>query len=117
MGDQKTVRFHYRKAAFYRVMHIDGVVGGITPHGDLFLSLFNERLPLPDSVEQEIFPDGKLGPVVRSETKSHGGIVREMETGIIIDQNTARALVDFLSDQLKTIDKFKKEDTKEKESR
>jgi hypothetical protein len=91
-------QFHYKKSKLFRVIHADGIIGNITPKNDIFVSFYNERMPLPDTVSHEIFPDGRLGKEILSERKFQTeGLLREMEVGVVIDVDFARSLVIWLT--------------------
>ena len=39
------VRFHYLKSQLWRVVHVDGAIGGITPRGMIHAALYSEEEP------------------------------------------------------------------------
>ena len=45
--ERDALRFFYIKAYNFRVVHVDGVIGGITPKGLLHLAVFSERAAIP----------------------------------------------------------------------
>ena len=47
-----SVKFHYIKSNSFRVLHVDGSLGGITPGRNIFVSLFSERGALPQIIER-----------------------------------------------------------------
>lgn len=94
---KNTLTFHYMKSPTFRVVRADGVVGNISPRGDVFLCFYNERFALPDRVTHEINEIGVLGEQVSAETKSPG-VVRELETGFTLDLQTARSMILWLSE-------------------
>jgi len=52
-----SIKIHYHKANFFRVVHVDGVFGGITPSRNIFVSLYNQRTPLPDAHKAAVVGD------------------------------------------------------------
>ncbi len=46
-ADKDRIKFHYLKSCDFKVVHVDGVFGGLTPSGDIFVTVFNQRPPLP----------------------------------------------------------------------
>jgi hypothetical protein len=60
-SSSNTMKFHLIKGNFFRVIHVDGAVGGITPSREIFFSLFSERGAIPTVIEQAINADGSLG--------------------------------------------------------
>lgn len=89
-----TIAFHFEKVPNYATHHADGVLGGETPSGDIFLSFFVERPPIPKYIEHEVLPDGRLGDVVGYDSRE--GIYREIQTGIVMSRTAALALLDRL---------------------
>ena len=97
-----SIKIHYRKANFFRVVHVDGALGGITPTRNIFVSLYNQRNPLPRLIEQQFFPDGTLGEEIDRKGKS--GVFREMEVGLVLTAPVARELAKFLIAQATLLD-------------
>ncbi len=93
-GTPTSIKFFYEKGKYFRVAHVDGAIGGLTPTRDIFVSLYSQRTALPQVVEQNIAPDGNLGAVV--DTVGKRGIFREMEIGIVITPEVADELAAFL---------------------
>lgn len=89
------VQFNYLKSNFFRVIHVDGAMGNVTPQRKVFISFYSERVSLPDFTRNKVNDDGKLGNVLESKTSSPG-IVREVEVGVSIDVEVARSLAVFL---------------------
>lgn len=88
--DGQTVTFHLIKSPGYQTLRVDGAIGSMTPSG-LALSFYVERGPLPQTVTHEIDENGALGKVVSATGKK--GIIREIQTGIVIDVGSARDLI------------------------
>lgn len=102
----QVVSFDYIKSNLFRIVHVDGAVGNITPQGRLHLAFWSERNPIPRQVVHEIMPDGTLSDEIQQV--SRGSIVREVEVGLMIDPETARALIDLLKDSLENLDRLRK---------
>jgi hypothetical protein len=101
------VKFHYVKSNFFRVIHSEGVIGGLTPSREIFLSFFNQRAALPRMIEFAISPEGKLGNELKREGKE--GIVREMEVGVLMNVAAAKDLAEFLLSQVKLLEESEPE--------
>src|SRR4051812_47543074 len=93
------LQFNFLKSNFFRVAHVDGAVGNITPKGDIFVSFYNERVSLPDSVINRITEDGRVGEQISANTSSPG-LIREMEFGIVLDVEVAKNLNVWLSNMI-----------------
>lgn len=102
-GKTKTVApnditFHYLKGPDFRTIHVDGAIGGLTPSGHLHIAFYAERAAIPKSTTQKVNPDGSLGDEIARESKE--GVVRQMETDIIVNENTARVIKVWLDQKL-----------------
>ena len=101
MAQPEHLTFHYQKSNHYRVIHADGAWGGLTPKLGVFLSFFSERPPIPQTITHAVESGRTLGPEVSHETKE--GLIREVEVGIIMDEQTAAALIAWLQQSLDNI--------------
>ena len=95
----KKISFDFLKTNQYREIYADGVHGGFTPRGKLQLSFFNERAPIPKHTEHKI-ENGKVGSEILENRKSRDSIVRNIETTIIVDLDTAKRIHKWLSERL-----------------
>src|SRR5271157_2184176 len=100
-----SIKFHYIKANLFRVIHVDGAIGGITPNRGIFVSLFSERSALPKMIEQELLPNGTLGEEKTVVQYSEGkeGLVRDMEIGVMLSVDVAQKIAEFLNNQVKIL--------------
>lgn len=102
-----TVKFDFIKSSLFRVVHADGIFGGMTPKGDIFMSFFSERFPIPTSVVHELKPSGELGPEVRSEREGRKGLLREVEVGVYCDLEVAKAVHKWLAEKIADAEKVR----------
>jgi hypothetical protein len=96
------VAVHYIKSTDFRVIHVDGAIGSITPRGLIHAGLFSERMPIPQLQVHNIEQDGSLSPPTGQETKP--GIVREVEVGLLLDRAAAESLRIWLGQQIADLD-------------
>jgi hypothetical protein len=103
MGEStpSSVKFYYEKGKFFKVIHVDGVIGGPTPERAVFVALYNQRSPIPQEIEQELAPDGSLGPELSRKGKD--GIFREIEIGIVLTPKAAEEVGLFLLQQARLL--------------
>ena len=96
--EQRELRFRYLKSHFFRVIHADGAWGGISPRGDIHMSLYNERWAMPDS-SRIVLGDGDkvLSP---EEYEMSGEVIRELEADVVVDLDTARRLYVWLGQKI-----------------
>jgi hypothetical protein len=97
------IRFHYIKSNGFRVVHVDGAHGGITPRGTIFAAIFSERAAIPEMTVHPISAEGTLGEESREERKAREGIVREVEIGLMMDLHAAEGLHQWLGEKIATL--------------
>jgi len=98
------ITFHFIKSNFFRVFHVDGAWGGITPSGLIEINFYSERFPIPRQIFHPILPGGRLGNEFQERRVSKEGLVREIEAGAMMDLNTAKSVRDWLNDQIKVLE-------------
>lgn len=114
MAAPKKIRFHYIKSNYFRVVHVDGAHGGITPNGNIFFSAYSQRAPIPQITTQKVEADGSITEEIREERVVKDGIVREVEVGIMMDAATAEALHKWLGQKIAALKKLQKKAPKKK---
>jgi hypothetical protein len=97
--DKQSIKINYRSAQSYRVVHASGIHGGPLPSGEIFLSVFSERTNFPDSSVIQIEKDGS-GFSGKEIVQIDKGLVREMEVGVLMNINVARALRQWLDEKI-----------------
>jgi hypothetical protein len=96
------VRFYYIKGNYFRVLHVDGALGSITPRGLIHFAVYSERPAILQSAEHDISPEGQLGDPVTQEGKQ--GIVRELDADLVMTKQTATELRDWLNTRISELD-------------
>ncbi|MEE8484374.1 MAG: hypothetical protein V3S46_07225, partial [Nitrospinota bacterium] len=97
--------FYYIKTEQYRVFHVDGMFGGVSPSGKIFADLFVQKIPLPQIMKHKIAVDGKVGEEVKNKRVGKEGVVRVVEAGLIMDIDTAISFRDWLSAKINIVRK------------
>lgn len=101
----RKLRFKYIKSHLFRVFHVDGAVGGVTPSGGIQFSVYSERYPVPKSFKQDLNENGSLVPDAVSEMETEDGIIRELDANLVLDRQTAEGLMHWLQDKIAELDK------------
>lgn len=103
--DQKTggavergIEFHFIKSTQFRVIHADGAYGGISAGGYLNVAFYNERRAIPQTTA--IVVDEEAGTISESVIATRGGVVREVEIDVIMDEVAVAQLVNWLQGKL-----------------
>lgn len=68
------------------------------------MSFYNESDAIPSTTEQIVAPDGSLGHEVVEEDSDVRHINRHIHTRILLNYNTARAVVEWLEDRIEELD-------------
>jgi len=97
----KSITFHYLKNPQFRVVHVDGGLGGITPRGLIHFAVYSERPAIPQTQTQAISPEGTLGEPMTAETKE--GIVRELDVDLVMTKQTAVEIRDWLDRRIEEL--------------
>lgn len=105
----QSVNFHYIKGPDFRSVHIDGAIGGLTTKGFLHIALFAERAPIPQEITFEVLPDGRLGEEDPNKRVSKEGVIRQMEVDVIVNEETAKDLRNWLDQRLADFDERRKQ--------
>lgn len=108
-----TLSFYYLKSNFFRVIHADGGVGGITPQGNIQIDVYNERLPLPQQVVYSLNTDYTLGEEITEQRVSKEGIVREVEVQIVLGIEEAEGFHEWLGLQIERAQEMREQIEKE----
>lgn len=109
LPSEPRVRFDYLKSNFYRVIHVDGAIGGPSPNGHLVMSFFNERAPIPQQTEHRVQvlggeKDGAvLGAEIPESRVSRDAVVREVEVSLVLDYKTAVIIHKWLGAHLENL--------------
>lgn len=105
----KQARVSYIKSTVSPVLHADGVFGGLTPQGLLYIAFFSEHPKLPDTVQYALDAAAKtLRPVTQPDQEV--GWVREVRGEIIMGLDVARSFRNWLDDKIKLIEQRRPED-------
>ena len=118
---QQEIKYNYLKSQSYRNIHADGFFGGVTPTGNIHLSAFSERHPIPKiihhSLEAQVEGAYRLGNELLDKREVLEGSIRELEIGIYFDVRAARALRIWLDEKIQTIEgrlKFIEKESKQR---
>jgi len=100
------INIHYQKNPLYREIHVDGLIGGLTPRGNVTISFYAERLVIPKCEEYKVTEDGQLKELVKVSEDSKQGIIREVEFEAYLDINTLKDIKNWAELKIKEHDTF-----------
>jgi hypothetical protein len=91
-----SISYDYIKLNHYREMFVTGVQGGITPHGYIQMSVFNERQPIPKQTVHKLSIAGVVEKEITDERLTRDSIVRSVEATLIMDIHTAEKTIEWI---------------------
>ena len=91
------ITFEFDRSPFFRVVHSNGVWGGITPRQELSISFFSERWPTPRRVTHTL-TEGGLGPETKRDGSSN--ILRECEVEVLMSMEDAVVLHGWIGEKI-----------------
>ena len=101
---------HFIKSPHFRVLHCDGVHGGITPNGYIQMAIFSERLPIPQKVvlrTQEAGADlVSVGEEIKDRRVTRDGVIHEVDVEILLDLRTAKSLRVWLDEKITKLEEI-----------
>ena len=106
MTKPKQIKFKYVFDDSYNPVYASGAFGGPTPRNEIVINFFLERQPVPYSETRTINADGTLGDMIVTEESAETiKIIRYVETGIVMDLQTAKEIHAWLGETIKLVDK------------
>jgi hypothetical protein len=104
------IKFQYLTSSAFRVIHADGIFGGFTPQGNLFLNIFSEHAPLPDVTFHRVEENGALGPEIMEKRQgASDAVIREVEAGVSMNLDVAKAMLEWLRSRIEIAEKTQAE--------
>ena len=101
----KKIRYKYVMDDSVRMSTAHGVWGGINPQGEIELNFYEESDSLPQWSESLVPPDGSLGPEMMDEENLEvREVVRRINTRVLLNYNTARAVLEWLEDRVAALE-------------
>ncbi len=95
--------FHHLKSTIFRMIHCDGFLMSPSPHGDVQMTVYSERLPIPQTTVHAITDDVVNAADLPGRRASRTGIIREVECTLILNEATASGLIKQLESVLALI--------------
>ena len=102
-GAAPQLQIHFIKGTCFRVVHANGVWYGGDNQGNIHMTFFNERSPIPKMMVINLDERGAVLGEDLSKRESKQGIVREMEVDIVLSIPAALDLYKTLGENIKAI--------------
>src|SRR4051812_30898214 len=91
--EKPLVVFEYLKSEHFRVIHVDGAIGSVTPTGFIHMAVYSERPAIPRRMAYALDHKQQLGEPIASETIAREGYFREMDVDLIMNLRCAEAMI------------------------
>ena len=109
MSKKPELTFKYIYNYSYNPVYVNGAHGGMSPRGELVMNFYLERPPLPQEIRHEINANGTIGNVTGEEPHNLGSsMVRFIDTGVVLNYETARTIHYWLGERLKEMEEVEK---------
>jgi len=103
----KDVTFQYKISDNYVIYSIDGIHGGLNAQGDVIVSFFSERQPVPRREKYKTKKDGTLDPTP-IEVERTTDVIRNVNFGVALKPNVARSIGKWLVERADEFEKILK---------
>lgn len=103
---QGLIQYDFIKSNSFRVVHVDGAFGGITPRGFIHMAIYNERGPIPKQITNRLKEDGSVGEEIFERRITREAIVREVEADLIFTKETAIVIRKWLDEKITQIEEL-----------
>lgn len=104
------ISFDYIKSHQFRVVHVDGAFGGLSPNGRaIHMALFSERRAIPTKTVHALSETSHLGNEIREKRTQRDSFIRELEIDLVLDFDTAVNVQKWLQDKIDQMSKVKEE--------
>ena len=101
--------FKYLFAEDYNPVYVNGAHGGVSPRGELVVHFYLERSGIPVAITQEVNPNGTVGAVIDEVPADFNQtLYRAVETGIVMNYESARTIHACLGERIKEFDALQK---------
>lgn len=108
MNEDNKIKFKYVFSDSYNPVYCNGAYGGISSHGEIVANFFLERMPIPKSTTSLLNNDGTLSGDVDTDPEDFARtVIRYVSTGVILSENSARSIYEWLGTQLNELDNRK----------
>lgn len=98
------IRYEYEMSEESKAKYAHGVWGGINPMGEIEINFYLESDKLPAFTESLVAEDGQPGPEMTPGDGSVKTVVRHIQSRVIVNYHTARAMLDWLEEKVEAIE-------------
>ena len=105
-GRQKgTISFDYKLSPNFAVYAVSGAFGGLNSHGEIVMTLYNERAAVPKRQTYNVSKDGSIDKRPVSVEKE-ASLIRHVMLGVSMSPSVARSVGEWLVEKADAYEKF-----------
>jgi hypothetical protein len=110
MAEKKpeTITFEYKISPNFAVYAVCGAFGGLNSHGEIIMTLYNERAAIPERQTYNIEDDGSIDKQPIKVDKNEA-IIRHVMFGISMNPSVARSVGNWLIEKADAYDRYAEE--------
>ncbi len=107
MGKKKfdTITFEYKISPNFVVYAVCGAFGGLNSHGEIIMTLYNEKTAIPERQTYRINDDGSIDKQPISVEKKEV-VIRHVMFGVSMNPSVARSVGEWLIQKAEAYDKY-----------
>jgi len=107
MGKKKfdTITFEYKISPNFVVYAVCGAFGGLNSHGEIIMTLYNEKAAIPERQTYRINDDGSIDKQPISVEKKEV-VIRHVMFGVSMNPSVARSVGEWLIQKAEAYDKY-----------
>ena len=100
-----TISFDYSLSPDFTVYAVSGAFGGLNSHGEIVMTLYNERAAIPERQTYNVAGDGSIDKRPVSVEKDEA-LVRHVMLGVSMSPSVARSVGEWLIEKAEAYEKF-----------
>jgi hypothetical protein len=95
------LEFQFRNGTHFRVIYVDGAVGGVMPTGQIHMAIYNDRFALPQKLAS---PTGEATAEIDLQADGGPHFIREIEAHLVFSLESAVGMRDWLDDKIRRLE-------------
>ncbi|MBW1742825.1 MAG: hypothetical protein JRJ47_05265 [Deltaproteobacteria bacterium] len=101
----ETITFEYKISPNFAVYAVCGAFGGLNSHGEIIMTLYNEKAAIPERQTYSINDDGSIDKKPIGVEKKEN-IIRHVMFGISMNPSVARSVGQWLIEKADAYDRY-----------
>jgi hypothetical protein len=101
----ETITFEYKVSPNFAVYAVCGAFGGLNSHGEVIMTLYNEKVAIPERQTYNVRDDGSIDKYPISVEKKET-IIRHVMFGISMNPSVARSVGHWLIEKADAYDRY-----------